>query len=156
MQRFPVLDEIYASFISAIRAGDISAYDAALEKWERRLVELNLWLTLEKARELCLRGLFRRVYVPPLFFLSQCSPCYHPFRWVAAQKSTRIPIPMFHCALRISGSDVPQEEAECLVANMIYKGFMRGYISHGQQMVVLASTNAFPKLADRVNPFMTL
>jgi hypothetical protein len=61
MQRFPVLDELYAPFTVAIRTGDISAYDAALSKWERRLVELNLWLTLEKARELCLRGLFRRV-----------------------------------------------------------------------------------------------
>jgi hypothetical protein len=61
MQRFPVLQELYAPFISSIRTGDISAYDAALEKWERRLVELNIWLTLEKARELCLRGLFRRL-----------------------------------------------------------------------------------------------
>lgn len=61
MQRFPVLQELFAPFISAIRVGDIAAYDKALEKWERRLLELNLWLTLEKARELCLRSLFRRV-----------------------------------------------------------------------------------------------
>lgn len=61
MQRFPILDELYAPFIDAIRTGDIPAYDAALDKWERRLVELNLWLTVEKARELCMRGLFRRV-----------------------------------------------------------------------------------------------
>lgn len=60
---------------------------------------------------------------------------------------------MFHCALRISGIKVDIEEAECLVANMVYKGFMRGYISHEKQMVVLASTNAFPRLADRPAPF---
>ncbi|KAH7930624.1 hypothetical protein BV22DRAFT_1028085 [Leucogyrophana mollusca] len=137
MQRFPVLEELFTPFIAAIRAGDISAYDAALDKWERRLVELNLWLTLEKARELCIRGLFRRV-------------------WVAAQKGTRIPVSMFHCSLRISGIDVAQDEAECLVANMIYKGYMRGYISHEKQMVVLASTNAFPKLADRLAPYTLL
>lgn len=50
-------------FIAAILTGDITAYDAALDRWERRLVELNLWITIEKARELCIRGLFRRVYV---------------------------------------------------------------------------------------------
>jgi hypothetical protein len=61
IHRFPVLNELFAPFITAIRTGDISGYEAALDKWERRLVELNLWLTLEKARELCLRGLFRRV-----------------------------------------------------------------------------------------------
>lgn len=135
MERFPLLNELYSPFIAAIRVGNVPAYDHALEKWERRLVELNLWLSLEKARELCLRGLFRRV-------------------WVATNKSTRIPISMFHSSLKISGlPNVTDAEAECLVANMIYKGFMRGYISHEKQMVVLAQTNAFPRLADRPTPF---
>ena len=49
--------------------------------------------------------------------------------------------------------DVSSEEAECLVANMIYKGYMRGYISHEKQMVVLANANAFPRLSDRPTPF---
>jgi COP9 signalosome complex subunit 12 len=60
---FPILDEIYAPFITAVRAGDVKAFDVALEKWQRRLLELNIWLALEKARELCIRGLFRRVCV---------------------------------------------------------------------------------------------
>lgn len=52
--------------------------------------------------------------------------------------------------------DVAQEEAECLLANMIYKGFMRGYISHEKQMVVLAQNNPFPRLVDRPSPFGSL
>jgi len=56
----------------------------------------------------------------------------------------------------MSGITVDPEEAECLVANMIYKGFMRGYISHERQTVVLAGTNAFPRLADRPTPFAVL
>ncbi|KAJ6532270.1 hypothetical protein DFH09DRAFT_1044228 [Mycena vulgaris] len=134
MYRFPILADIFAPFTAAIRTGDIAAFDSALERREARLIELNLLLTVEKARELCLRGLFRRV-------------------WVASAKGTRIPLSMFHCALLISGIKVEIEEAECLVANLVYKGFMRGYISHEKQMVVLASTNAFPRLADRPSPF---
>ena len=61
MERFPVLVDLFMPFISAIRKGDIAGFDRTLESRERRLVELNLWLTLEKARELCMRGLFRRV-----------------------------------------------------------------------------------------------
>ncbi|KAI9569279.1 hypothetical protein HD554DRAFT_599157 [Boletus coccyginus] len=137
LNRFPVLDELFSPFITAIRTGDITAYDVALDHWERRLVELNLWITIEKARELCIRGLFRRV-------------------WVTCDKSTRIPVSMFHCSLRISGNDVSTDEAECFVANMIYKGYMRGYISHEKQMVVLASTNAFPRLGDRQSPYALL
>lgn len=73
--------------------------------------------------------------------------------WVATDKGTRIPISMFHSSLTISGIEVSQEEAECLVANMIYKGLMRGYISHEKQMVVLSPTNAFPRLSERQSPF---
>ncbi|KAF8484665.1 hypothetical protein DFH94DRAFT_242785 [Russula ochroleuca] len=134
LSRFPVLDELYAPFISAIRKGDIQSFDAALDTFERRLVDLNVWLTLEKAREICIRGLFRRV-------------------WVVSEKGNRIPVAMFHSSLRVSGMDVSSEEAECLVANMIYKGYMRGYISHEKQMVVLANTNAFPQLSERPTPF---
>jgi len=137
MERFPALSELFSPFVNAIRTGDITAFDRALEGRESKLVDLNLMLTVERARELCLRGLFRRV-------------------WVASDKASRIPIAMFHCSLRISGMDVEQEEAECLVANMIYKGFMRGYISHEKQMVVLAMANAFPRLADRPSPYGSL
>ncbi|KAF8138995.1 hypothetical protein EV363DRAFT_1208984 [Boletus edulis] len=137
LDRFSVLDELFSPFIAAIRTGDITAFDAALDHWERRLVELNLWITIEKARELCIRGLFRRV-------------------WVACDKSTRIPVSMFHNSLRISGNDVSVDEAECFVANMIHKGYMRGYISHEKQMIVLASTSAFPRLGDRQSPYVSL
>lgn len=69
LDKFPVLDELYTPFIEAIRRGAIKSFDTALDKWERRLVDLNLWLTLEKGRELCIRGLFRRVFV---FFPQSC------------------------------------------------------------------------------------
>ncbi|THV08156.1 hypothetical protein K435DRAFT_707751 [Dendrothele bispora CBS 962.96] len=134
LSRFPIIRELFEPFISAIRKGDVATFDKALEHWEKKLLELNLWLTLEKAREICLRGLFRKVYVVSSF-------------------SSRIPISLFHSGLRIAGIEVDQEETECLLANMIYKGFMRGYISHEKQMVVLANTNAFPKLAERAQPF---
>ncbi|KAJ3533384.1 hypothetical protein NM688_g7288 [Phlebia brevispora] len=137
LNEFPVLDDLFSPFVAAIKKGDISTYDRLLEQHERRLVEMNLLLTLERGRELCLRCLFRRV-------------------WVVSDKSTRIPVSLFHSALRIAGMDVPSDEAECLVANMIYRGFIRGYISHEKQMVVLANKNAFPRIADCPAPYATL
>ncbi len=61
MTRFPDLENLYRSFIKAIRTGDISSYDHALDLHEKKLLDLNLYITLEKARESCLRSLFRRV-----------------------------------------------------------------------------------------------
>jgi hypothetical protein len=65
-------------------------------------------------------------------------------------------IGMFRAALALSGMAVEAEEAECLVANMIYKGYMKGYISHEKQMVVLSNKDAFPRVADRAAPFAFL
>ncbi|KAF9450179.1 hypothetical protein P691DRAFT_726604 [Macrolepiota fuliginosa MF-IS2] len=137
LDRFPVLKYLYIPFISAIKNGDLAAYDRALDNAEHKLLELNLWLTLEKARELCMRSLFRRA-------------------WIATDKGTRIPISMFYVSLKISGIDTTQEEAECFVANMIYKGYIKGYISHERQIVVLSQTNAFPRVADRPSPFASM
>ncbi|PCH40986.1 hypothetical protein WOLCODRAFT_70573 [Wolfiporia cocos MD-104 SS10] len=137
LDRFPVLDDLFSPFLAAVRTGNIRAYDAALDRFERRLVDLNLYLTLERARELCIRGLFRRV-------------------WVASEKNTRIAVSSFHAGLQCAGMDVSVEEAECYVANMIYKGLMRGYISHEKQMVVLSAAAAFPRLVNRPSPYALL
>ncbi|KAJ7789153.1 hypothetical protein B0H14DRAFT_3503338 [Mycena olivaceomarginata] len=122
MHRFPILADIFAPFVVAIRTGDIAGFNRAPHRAE----------PAPHAREGA-RAVSARALLP----------------WVSSAK-----LSMFHCALRISGiKDVELEGAECLVANMVYKGFMRGYISHEKQMVVLAATNTFPRLADRAAPF---
>ena len=63
LERFPLLSEIYSPFITALRTANLRAYDEALYRWEKQLLELNVWLVFERARELVLRGLFRRVLV---------------------------------------------------------------------------------------------
>ncbi|KAG8901299.1 COP9 signalosome (CSN) subunit [Tulasnella sp. 403] len=131
LQLFPRLEELYTPFIKALRSGDVKAYDAALEWAETRLVEMGVYLAVEKAREICLRCLFRKV-------------------WAILEKPTRIQISQFHAAFEASGLSMPIDETECVLANMIFKGYIRGYISHERQTVVLAKgAGAFPKLSDR-------
>lgn len=75
------------------------------------------------------------------------------------EQATRIPIESFHAALRLATAQSTDEDAssagetECLVANMIHKGYIRGYISHERQMVVLSAKNAYPPLKERPTPF---
>ena len=38
------------------------------------------------------------------------------------------------------------EEVECLVANLIYRGYVKGYISHAKRVLVLSKMNPFPAL----------
>jgi COP9 signalosome complex subunit 12 len=68
---------------------------------------------------------------------------------VTFSKPTRLALSAVHSALHLSGMSVSLDEAECLVAGMIYKGYIRGYISHEKRMVVLANVNAFPRICER-------
>lgn len=128
LARFPRLQETYGPFVDAIRKGSVQAYDEALERAQPRLVSMNTYLAVERAREICLRTLFRRA-------------------WEASDRNSRIPISTFRKALELQRVEVDNDEVECMVANMIYRGFIRGYISHERQTVVLAKTNAFPALS---------
>lgn len=41
---------------------------------------------------------------------------------------------------------VDVDEIECIVANLIHKKYIKGYISHSQRMLVLSKKDAFPLL----------
>lgn len=74
--QYPKIENLYGKFISAIRVGDVKAYDRALEKLqsgeiaessldgaevEGMGVDVGVWMALERGREVCLRGLMRGV-----------------------------------------------------------------------------------------------
>ena len=40
------------------------------------------------------------------------------------------------------------EEVECIIGNLIYKGYIKGYISHERGKVVLRKTGSFQKLSE--------
>ncbi|OCF32617.1 COP9 signalosome complex subunit 12 [Kwoniella heveanensis BCC8398] len=127
----PRLNELFSPFIIAIKSGDVREYDERLDWAQMRLVGMSTYLVVERAREGCLRMLFKKA-------------------WIASDKSSRIPISTFQLALELHGVKVDSDEVECMVANMIYRGFIKGYISHEKQMVVLAKTNPFPNLSSIV------
>lgn len=129
LSTFPKLFALYGGFIKAIKTGDVRSYDSILETpvMERGLVQIGTYLAIERAREICLRGLLKRVY--------QSKDC-----------NSRIPIMDFHHALRFVGVELELLETEWLVASQIAKGYIRGYISHSHMTAVLSSQNPFPKL----------
>ena len=129
LRAFPRLEALYQPFLDAFVTGDVRAFDKHLSAptTEKTLVNLGAYLSLERAREGCLRALFRRV-------------------WLARNKETRIKVSDFWTALKWVGMDVEIEEAEWFVATMIFKGYMKGYIAHERGIVVLSAKEAFPKL----------
>lgn len=57
----------------------------------------------------------------------------HLGRWLASDKSSRIPIAAFQRAMALQGVESEAAEVECMVANMIYKV---GWLGSGTDVCV--------------------
>ncbi|BFZ57449.1 COP9 signalosome (CSN) subunit [Savitreella phatthalungensis] len=138
LRKFPKLAGLYRPLVAALRSGNVAAYDKTLVKNERELVRRRVYLTFERTRILCVRSLARKV-------------------WLLRGRETRLPVDCFVAALNTGNRESPDaslvdvDEAECAVANLIYAGLVKGYISREKRMVVLSAKDPFPKLV-RASP----
>ncbi|KAK4511528.1 uncharacterized protein ATC70_012743 [Mucor velutinosus] len=127
-KKFPRARQIYSQLATSIKMGDVKAFNVALTNSESMLIRQGTYFAIEKAESIAIRQLFRKVYL-----VSGCN--------------TRIPIQTFQKALEFEGINVEIEEAEWMLANMIYKGYMKGYLSHEKMFLVLSKDNPFPPVA---------
>lgn len=134
---FPRLQKLFSKLATAIKKGDLRGFDQALAEGENEFVKRRIYLTLEHGRNIALRNLLRKVFIAGGFIEAK--------EGEAPVRRTRIPVDEFAAAMRLSsGQSSDTEEVECLLANMIYKNLMKGYIAHERGIVVLSKNGAFP------------
>ncbi|KAI7786676.1 cop9 signalosome complex subunit 12 [Diaporthe eres] len=133
---YPRLQKLFLPLAQCIKRGDLYAFDQALKEGENEFVKRRIYLPLERSHDTCLRNLLRKVFIA-----GGTVPDVDP-----PTRRTRIPTAEFTAAISLSSKQqVDSDEVECLLANMIYKGFMKGYIARSAQFVVLSKKNdAFP------------
>ncbi|THW87795.1 COP9 signalosome complex subunit 12 [Aureobasidium pullulans] len=135
---YPGLQRLFAPLCACIKKGDLAGFDAALQAGEEEFVKRRVYLTLERGRDICLRNLVRKVYLSGELEAPKEEGA-EPVR------RSRIPLKEFTAALKIGAeTELEGDEVECLLANLIYKGMMKGYISRTHGMVVLNKKGAFP------------
>jgi hypothetical protein len=130
LERHPQLDTLYSPLFTAIHSGNLRLFDTHFSQYSPILLRKRVFLAIERSRQCCLRTLFCRT--------------------VVEYSGTRIPIEVFEAALRACGDPLEREETECFVANMIYRGWIKGYISRERGMVVLSAKEGFPKISGSV------
>ncbi|KAI1413144.1 PCI domain-containing protein [Hypoxylon sp. FL1857] len=134
---FPRLQKLFLPLGDAIKRADLHAFDVALRDGQDEFIKRRIYLTLERGRDIALRNLLRKVFIAGGFEEAKDG--------AAPVRRTRIPVAEFAAAIKISGGeDIDTDEVECLLANMIYKNLMKGYIAHERGIVVLSKTGAFP------------
>lgn len=164
LTNYPYLSKLYTPLFAAVKKGDIAGLDAALAAGEPAFVSRRVYLTLERARDIVVRNLFRKVYLAGGYEEKKEGES-------EALRRTRIPIAEFSAALLMAGAEVhdgeggaDSDEVECIIANLIYKvcdeqrtlsdpvharlmlqqNLMKGYIARDRGMVVLSKAGAFP------------
>jgi len=118
----------FADVALGVKSGDLQRLDQALVKNETFFIKCGIYLILEKLKTITMRNLFKKVYL--------------------ILKVAQLPISAFVTALRSvqPADDIDAEECECLLANLIYEGKIKGYISHQHQKLVVSKQNPFPSI----------
>ncbi|KAI3366191.1 hypothetical protein L3Q82_010008, partial [Scortum barcoo] len=100
----------------------------ALSKHETFFIRCGIFLILEKLKIITYRNLFKKVYL--------------------LLRTHQLPLDAFLVSLRMMQvEDVDIDEVQCILANLIYMGHIKGYISHQHQKLVVSKQNPFPPLS---------
>jgi hypothetical protein len=117
------LDE-FKPIIEGIRKGDLRTFQDGLVKYQGRFIRQGTYLLLEKCKTVCYRNLFKRIF--------------------KVMDSHQISLNDVAKALKWLGMPIDLDEVECILANLIYRGYVRGYLSHAKRVLVLSKRDPFP------------
>eukprot|EP00958_Prasinococcus_capsulatus_P028144 scaffold6345_cov376-Prasinococcus_capsulatus_cf.AAC.2 len=123
----------YRGIVSSFRSGNIQQLNGILQANQRKHIKMGTFLVLEKLKIGTYRNLLKKVAL------------IHKQREPA--KGNQVKIVLFQQALSWLGEDLDLDEVECIVANLIYKKYVKGYLSHSQRTLVLSKQQPFPPLS---------
>lgn len=113
----------------AVSQGNLLLLSQTLRKHEAFFIRFGIYLILQKLKIISYRNLFKKVYV-------------------LLGGTHQLPLRAFEDALKFMRvEDIDIDEVQCIVANLIDKNYIRGYISHQHQKVVVSKQVPFPSAA---------
>ncbi|KAH8364430.1 hypothetical protein KR084_006958 [Drosophila pseudotakahashii] len=126
LQRYDLL--LFHDLALALKAGNVNRFDEIVRDQELVLIRSGIYLLVEKLKFLVYRNLFKKVF--------------------AIRQTHQLDMGDFLSALQFVGlNDVSLDETHCIVANLIYEGKIKGYISHAHNKLVVSKQNPFPSVS---------
>ncbi|KAH8301160.1 hypothetical protein KR018_004007 [Drosophila ironensis] len=123
LERYDLL--LFYDLALALKAGNVQRFDDIVREQEVVLIRSGIYLLVEKLKFIVYRNLFKKVYI--------------------IRQSHQLDMADFLSALQFVGvTDVSLDEAHCIIANLIYEGKIKGYISHVHNKLVVSKQNPFP------------
>jgi len=117
----------FVDVVQGVKQGNIRLLNAAFVRYERFFIGAGIYLLLEKLKFIAYRNLFKKIFM--------------------IRGSHQLDISLFTQSLRwMQHQEIDADETECLLANMIYEGKIKGYISHAHKKLVVSKKDPFPPL----------
>lgn len=114
----------YVPLVTAIKRGDLRLFNETLLKYQDKFIRRGTYLLLEKCKTVCHRNLFKRIFI--------------------ILGKSQLPLNNIVNAMKWLGMEIDLDEVECILSNLIFRGYMRGYISHSNRILVLSKKDPFP------------
>ncbi|XP_066259386.1 PCI domain-containing protein 2 homolog [Euwallacea similis] len=124
LEKYDVLE--FSELVEAVCQGNLKRFDEIMEKHESFFIDSGIYLIIDKLKIIAYRNLFKKVYM--------------------ILNTHQIPVESLQTALQFLDQDVDLDETQCIVANLINEGRIKGYISHQHRKVVVSKQNPFPPL----------
>ncbi|RHY17796.1 hypothetical protein DYB26_009402 [Aphanomyces astaci] len=101
-----------------------------MDRYQDQFVLQGVYLLMEKLRAIVMRNLLKKVYL-------------------IRDKKNQLKLVDFQAAVdAVDSADLDMDALESLVANLIFMGYVKGYISHKLKILVLSKSNPFPAITD--------
>jgi len=110
---------------NAVISGNYLMLTQALEENQSFFIQAGIYLILEKLKIITFRNLFKKTAL--------------------ILGTHQLPIEAFRVALHFMGeTDMDTDEVHCIIANLIYENYIKGYISLQHQKLIISKQNPFP------------
>lgn len=119
--------EEFKPLVEGMRKGDLRTFQDGLVQYQDRFIRQGTYLLLEKCKTVVYRNLFKRVWKIIGSHQIKLEHITKAFKWL--------------------GMPIDLDEMECILANLIFKRYIKGYLSHAMRTLVLSKRDPFPTSA---------
>jgi hypothetical protein len=127
--------QLYLPVKEALYTGNVGLLQRTLDEHRLRMVQQGTFLIVEKLLWACYRRLIKRVHA------------YHA--QVQQDKPHQLPLGLVLGVLQSQGVSTDMEQLECMLSNLIVRGYVKGYISHASKVMVVAKEGAYPPPSEK-------
>lgn len=147
---FPKINRLYYQIFKAIKQGNLKKFNREIKKIEKFLLKKNLYLVFQQIRQLLIWRLYKKTFLlakqlPELFTNVHQLPISALAKALDFSTNHLADIKKLEQNHKLGINMLDPDLTECHLANLIFLGYIKGYISHTNGVVVLSKKDPFPK-----------